>query len=159
MVDFLGRSDRIDREFNYTNALGAPVHCEHTEILRRCRPETLERYGDVIDRLVFLDRQAYQTAMFDDRYDVVVYSTLNGDLSLGMYRLRGTDFVTTYHSFDEDATRPDVWPRLLASKPWLNQAFHRWFAERFEFLGADFRWTRSAKTCTGWPAASLRPSS
>ena len=35
IIDFLGRSDRIDGEFNYKAASGAAVHREHTENLRR----------------------------------------------------------------------------------------------------------------------------
>ncbi len=142
MVDFLDRPGRIDREFNYTNALGAPVHCEHTEILRRCAPETIDRYGDVIDRLPFLDRRGFTTQTFDDRYEVVVYSALM-DMCNGLYRLRDTDLVVNYGNFLEDITRAENWPRVLARKEWMSEDFLRWFSEKFEFLGPlsadDFR--------------------
>ncbi|HEY1786389.1 MAG TPA: hypothetical protein VGG30_12595, partial [Pirellulales bacterium] len=120
--------------FNYKNVLGAPVHCEHSEILKRCVPETLERWGDVIDRIEFLDRRAFTTHMFDDRYEVVVYSTLM-DMCNGLYRLRGTDLVVSYGDLLEDVTRPDAWPRWLAHDPWMSAGFPQWFGEKFEFLG------------------------
>ncbi|HEX4147112.1 MAG TPA: hypothetical protein VHY91_26685 [Pirellulales bacterium] len=136
MVDFLGRPGRIDREFNYKNALGAPVHCEHTEILRRCGPETHERFGDVIDRIEFLDRRALTTRMFDDRYEVVVYSTLM-DMCNGLYRRRDTDLVVSFGDFLQDVTRPAAWPALLAHDPWMSQGFLDWFSQNFEFLGGQ----------------------
>ena len=142
IIDYLGRRGRIDREFNYKNDHGAGVHREHTEVLRRCVPETLERYGDVIDRIVFLDRRAFTTAMFDDRYEVIVYSTLM-DLSQGLYRFRGTDLVIAFTSFSLDMAQPDTWRRLRKREPWMNEDFIDWFCQNFEFLGGlsadDFR--------------------
>ncbi|HTU27014.1 MAG TPA: hypothetical protein VMF30_16525 [Pirellulales bacterium] len=133
-VDFLGRPGRVEGEFNYKTAQDVPVHVEHTEILRRCRPETLARYGDVIDRLVFVDRQGFTTRMFDDRYEVVVYSAVI-DMCQALYRLRSGDLVVNYGDMLQDRTLEANWPRLLERKPELTPEFLRWFRDQFEFVG------------------------
>ena len=60
IIDLLGRPDRIQGEFNYMSAAGAPIHREHSENLRRCESDTLAKYGDVIDRIPFLDRGGFR---------------------------------------------------------------------------------------------------
>ena len=155
MVDFLGRPDRIDREFNYKNALGAPVHREHTEILKRCGAETLDRWGDVIDRIEFLDRRAFATQMFDDGYEVVVYSTLM-DLAQGLYRLRGTDLVVGYDDFLRRHHAAGHLARAAGPQSVDERAISSAGSARSSNSWEAFPATIFGGICTGSPAGSPR---
>ena len=135
---FLGGS--IKTEFTYTSPTGAEVHTDNTEILRRSSRETLQEYGVIIDHLPFLDRAVYQSrlARAPKSIGTMIYSVLM-DYAQGLYRLRGSEFVVPYEQFDIDVTEPAKWPHL--EERWgdvgINRQFLEWFAERFEFCGAQ----------------------
>jgi FkbH-like protein len=143
----------IETEFTFPSRTGALVHQEHTEILRRATPEQLERYGDVIDRLPFLDRSAYESAILTrpESFDVIVYSVLM-DYTQGIYRYRDTDFVVPFGELSVDVTQPDAgadYVRRLG-RVGFDEEFRAWFAENFHFeggltpeaIGANVRWLR-----------------
>lgn len=135
--DFLGGS--MKTEFSYNGVTGANVQGHHTEILRRCDERTLSRYGEVIDRLPFLDRDVYRSRIVSepDRFGSIVYSVLM-DYTQGLYRLEGTDFVIPQGQFTEDITDEANWAeqeRLYGSVG-IDREFLQWFAERFDFEGA-----------------------
>jgi FkbH-like protein len=135
---FLGGS--IKTEFTYPSSTGAEVHTDNTEILRRSSRETLRDFGTVIDRLPFLDRAVYQSrlARAPRSIGTMIYSVLM-DYTQGIYRLRDGDFVVPYEQHDIDATDPANWPHL--QERWgsvgIDRPFLEWFAERFEFQGAQ----------------------
>jgi FkbH-like protein len=135
--DFLGGS--MKTEFSYNGVTGANVQGHHTEILRRCGDETLERYGSVIDRLPFLDRDAYRSRIVSDpeEFASVVYSVLM-DYTQGLYRFNGTDFVIPQGQFTEDITDQALWPEIerLYGSVGFDPAFLSWFAQNFTFEGA-----------------------
>jgi FkbH-like protein len=128
----------LETEFAYTSATGADVRNDHTEILRRSTEAALSEFGHVIDRLPFLDRDAYSSKLMQapDRYGTIVYSALM-DYTQGLYRLRDTSFVVPYGQYDEDITAPDNWESLEAQ--WgafgIDRPFLEWFSERFDFEG------------------------
>jgi FkbH-like protein len=144
----------IETEFTFPSRTGALVHQEHTEILRRSHAQTLERYGEVIDRIPFLDRAAYQSAIISspDAFDTVVYSALM-DFTQGLYRYRDTDFVVPFGEYTVDVTRPEAgadYVRRLG-RVGFDEEFRAWFAEEFRFEGGltpsavaeNIRWLRS----------------
>ncbi len=135
--DFLGGAMRT--EFSYNSVTGANVQGHHTEVLRRCGDETLAAYGSVIDRLPFLDRDAYRSRIVSDpgEFASVVYSVLM-DYTQGLYRLTGTDFVVPQGQFTEDITDPEMWPEIERryGSVGFDRAFLGWFRERFAFEGA-----------------------
>jgi FkbH-like protein len=136
LVEHLGGD--IETEFSFPSPTGALVHQEHTEILKRATPETLEKFGDIIDRIPFLDRAAYQSSIIDepDRFDTVVYSALM-DYTQGLYRYRDTDFVIPFGEYPVDATAPanqgGYTSRLYAIG--YTTEFFTWFTENFRFEG------------------------
>jgi FkbH-like protein len=133
--DFLGGS--LDTEFNVITAAGLPEHRDHTEILRRSRPEVVAEYGSIIDQLPFLDRSSYDTKVFKSSdYGFLVLSSLT-DYTQGIYRLRGTDFLVPFGVYDRDITDPEIWERHPERIAWLRlePSFLEWFAEKFEFMG------------------------
>ena len=134
--DFLDR--RLDTEFSYTNDNGAYVEWHHIEVLRRSHPETMVRYGDVIDRLPFIGRPDYSSRLLagDCEHTHVVLSLLN-EYGQGLYQLRGSDFAVPYGQYYTDITDERNWEQLTAERQGvgMTRAFLAWFAERFEFRG------------------------
>ena len=90
--DFL--AGKLETELSYTNGNGCYVDWHHIEVIRRSNPETLARFGTVIDRLPFISRSEYNTRVLDSScgYTHVALSLLN-EYGQGLYRLRNTDFV------------------------------------------------------------------
>jgi hypothetical protein len=135
--DFLHGS--LETEFAYTSTTGADVRSDHTEVLRRSTENVLPEFGPVIDRLPFLDRDAYTSKLLDssERYGTIIYSVLM-DYTQGLYRLRDTDFVVPYGQYDEDITDPGYWQYL--EEQWgaggVDRPFLEWFSEQFEYEGA-----------------------
>jgi FkbH-like protein len=133
---FLGGA--IETDFTYPSQTGAEVHSDHTEVLRQSSPETIERFGEVIDRLPFLDRAAFATPLAGrpKAFGTVIYSVLM-DYTQGLYRYRGGDFVVPFWQYDVLVTDPATWPEL--ERRWasvgVDRAFLEWFAEHFEAEG------------------------
>jgi FkbH-like protein len=134
-IDFIGwKSSLISGEFNYVTPRGAPSHVDHTEILRRCGSDVVERYADVYARLPFLDAKSYQTRFFADEYDVYVYSTLM-DMDNGLYRYRESDWVIPYGDFNLNITDESTWDWVLKRCEFFDRDFLVWFRENFTFEG------------------------
>ncbi|HEY1449869.1 MAG TPA: hypothetical protein VGF47_02880, partial [Solirubrobacteraceae bacterium] len=134
---FLGGA--IKTEFTYSSDTGAEVHADHTEILRSSSRTVVAEFGEVIDRLPFLDRAAYGSRIVrrPKSFGTLIFSVLM-DYTQGLYRLRDTDFIVPYGQHDEDATDPTHWPKL--EKRWGNGGvdtpFLEWFSENFQYEGA-----------------------
>ena len=131
--DFL--AGRLETELSYTNGKGCYVEWHHIEVIRRSNPETVARFGAVIDRLPFISRSEYNTRVLDPACDYthVALSLLN-EYGQGLYRLRNTDFVVPYGQYYVDITDPRNWSELAADD--LRPEFLKWFSEEFEFCGA-----------------------
>lgn len=151
VVEHLGGS--IQSEFSFPSSTGALVHQEHTEILKRASEHTLTRYGQIIDKLPFLDRAAYKSAIIDSpqQFDSVVYSALM-DFTQGLYRYQDTDFVVPFGEYPIDATKAvnqEVYMTRLSGVGY-NRDFFDWFDENFHFEGmvspdtvaSNIRWLR-----------------
>jgi FkbH-like protein len=134
---FLGGA--IKTEFTYSSDTGAEVHADHTEILRRSSRAVVAEFGEVIDRLPFLDRAAYGSRIVrrPKSFGTLIFSVLM-DYTQGLYRFRETDFVVPYGQHDEDATDRANWSKL--EERWGNGGvdtpFLEWFAENFNYEGA-----------------------
>jgi FkbH-like protein len=126
----------IETEFNYVSAEGFPIHTEHTEILRQCVPQTIELYGNIIDKLPFLDRSAFNTNFFSNNFDAYIYSVLM-DMTQGLYRYQDTDFIVPFGDFLVDITQEVNWSRYIDKyyDKGMTQDFFKWFAKNFHFEG------------------------
>lgn len=134
--NYLAKGLRLTVEVDYVSDAGYRINNSHSEILKRCTPTTLERYGDLIDRLHFFDRSAFTTDFFSREFDVYIYSVLD-DYTRGLYRYRDSDFVIPFGDFGMDLTDPATWPYHMgrSSKHRLDRPFLVWFKENFTFLG------------------------
>ncbi len=136
---YLTKGLHLDTEFTRVSQHGLSVHGEHTEILKRCNRATIDTYGHIIDRLMFLDRQAYTTDLLNTKYDIYIYSVLQ-DYSQGLYRYRDTDFIVPYGDVTVDITDSKNRAGLINAhrkKKRFSPEFLEWFQENFTFLGGE----------------------
>jgi len=119
----------IDEEMNYVTQAGFSANPEHTEMLRRANPGFVEKFKDIVDRIPFLDRDAFETDFFDDGHRFTLYSVLM-DYTHGLYRYKDTEFVVTRGHFTTD---------LLTQGDFLEKRFGKvfadWFINNFQFEG------------------------
>jgi FkbH-like protein len=119
----------IDEEMNYVTQAGFSANPEHTEMLRRATPGFVDKFKDIVDRIPFLDRDAFETGFFDDGHRFTLYSVLM-DYTHGIYRYRDTEFVVTRGHFTTD---------LLTQGDFLEKRFGKefadWFINNFQFEG------------------------
>ncbi|MCX8044612.1 MAG: HAD-IIIC family phosphatase [Desulfobacterota bacterium] len=134
--NYLMHGVQFTAEVDYVSAASYRINNSHSEILTRCTPETLQRYGEVIDALRFFDRTAFTTSFFSPSYDVYLYSVLD-DYTRGLYRYRDTDFVVPFGDFSMDLTDENTWPyhSNRSAKHRLDRSFLAWFKGNFTFLG------------------------
>ena len=119
----------IDEEMNYVAQSGFGAHVEHSEMLKQAKPEFVDKFKDVIDRIPFIDRDAFETDFFADRHRFKLYSVLM-DYTAGIYRYRDTEFVVPHRRFDTNfLTRRD----LLEER--FGKEFADWFIDNFRFEG------------------------
>ena len=133
---YLAKGFQLFPEVDYVSAAGYRINNSHSEILRRCTPETLRHYGDLIDALHFFDRKAFTTDFFTPTYDVYIYSVLD-DYTRGLYQFRDTDFIIPFGDFSMDLTDETTWRyhRGRSAKHRLDERFLVWFKENFRFCG------------------------
>ena len=119
----------IDEEMNYVTQAGFSANPEHTEMLRRANPGFVDEFKDIVDRIPFLDRDAFETDFFDDGHRFTLYSVLM-DYTHGIYRYRDTEFVVTRGHFTTN---------LLTQGDFLEKRFGKefadWFINNFQFEG------------------------
>ena len=65
----------VIKEFNYPNSKGVPVHREHTIYLRELESLKEEEKNEIIN-LPFCDSKMFDTKLFSENYDVLVFSVL-----------------------------------------------------------------------------------
>ncbi len=135
--NYLIKGSRFDAEVDYVSDKGFRINNTHTEILKRCSTSTLQQYGEVIDKIIFFDRDAFKTVFFSDNYHVHIYSVLD-DYMRGLYQYRDTDFVIPFGDFAQDLTDKTCWKfhQNRSKKHRLDPGFLEWFKDNFTFLGA-----------------------
>ncbi len=128
LTGYLRADVDISEEMTYVSSEGAQVHTEHTLMLRQSNPEQIDKFGDVIDRIPFIDRKAFTTDFLDDAHKFKLYSVLM-DYTQGIYRYRDTDFRVTWGGFHRDATKKNNFDKGFGEE------FAEWFLGNFRFEG------------------------
>jgi FkbH-like protein len=127
----------ITTHFAHTGPTGAFIHVAHTELLRQSASGLTESARAVVDRIPFLDMDAYSSpAVVDPDYDVLVLSVLT-DYTQGLYRHRRLGLVVPWYQCHVDVTNERFWPWVLKryAREGVDRAFLTWFATEFEPLG------------------------
>ena len=126
---YLRANVAIDEEMNYVAQSGFAAHVEHSEILKQSNPEFVDKFKDIIDRIPFIDRDAFETDFFSDKHRFKLYSVLE-DYTHGIYRYRDTEFVLPHRRFTSN------W---LTQRDFLEKRFGKefadWFIDNFRFEG------------------------
>jgi len=77
MVNYLTYKNLdIISEMNYVLPNNNTVHREHTVMLRNCVETDNENKNIIISEIPFLDEEAFSTRVFEEEYDILVYSLL-----------------------------------------------------------------------------------
>ena len=119
----------IDEEMNYVAHSGFAAHVEHSEILKQSNPEFVDKFKDIIDRIPFIDRDAFETDFFSDKHRFKLYSVLE-DYTHGIYRYRDTEFLLPHRRFTIN------WLTQGASlEERFGKEFADWFIDNFRFEG------------------------
>jgi len=144
----------IATHFAHTGPTGAFIHVGHTELLRQSASGIAESARDVVDRVPFIDQDAYASpAVANPEYDVLVLSVLT-DYTQGLYRHRRLGLVVPWYQCHVDVTNEHFWPWIVKryEREGVDRDFLSWFAAEFEFLGgitpeqfsANIRWLSGA---------------
>ena len=136
MKQYLTGKSSFESELNYHLISGFSIHNEHTEIMKRSNKETLSKYRDVINKIPFIDKQAFATDFLSGYHDVYIYSTLI-DYTQGLYRYKDTDFVIPYGHLHFDITDKANWGQYTDApvKRRINRYDLEWFRDCFTFHG------------------------
>lgn len=125
----------IITEFNYPTESGVSVHREHTEIIKSIFKTDSETKSLLVEKLPFYDENVFNTALFSDDFDVIIYSVLM-DYTQGVYKSTENDDVTiAYGDFNLPLTNKKNWDLILENSPHLDRGFLKWFKNNFEFDG------------------------
>jgi len=134
----------VVEEFNYVNENQVPVHVEHLALLRLGR-ELPKQEQQRIARLPFFGTEAFDTKLWEDDCDALVYSLLM-DYTQELYREKSTGIAVPFGGY-YDLTTQD--PTTQAAKfvrrkfRGMDEAFLRQFQQQFACAGqetpTDFR--------------------
>ncbi len=127
----------ITTHFAHNGPTGAFIHVGHTELLRQSASGITESARAVVDRIPFVDQDAYSSpAVVDPDYDVLVLSVLT-DYTQGLYRHRRLGLVVPWYQCHLDVTNEALWPWILKryAREGVDREFLTWFAAEFEPLG------------------------
>ncbi|UOQ51078.1 hypothetical protein [Hymenobacter cellulosivorans] len=127
----------VEEEFNFNNENQIPVHVEHTALLRQGRELPDAEKQRLALQLPFLGREAFDTKLWANDFDVLVYSPLM-DYTQELYREKATGAEIPFGGY-QNLTQAD--PAAQAAKyaqrhfRGLDEAFLRRFRQEFEFAG------------------------
>jgi FkbH-like protein len=71
-----GNNIDVIKEVNYVNSSGCPVHQEHTQVLLDSQHITKHQTEYLSNHIPFADKDFYNTKVFDNNYDCLIYSVL-----------------------------------------------------------------------------------
>ena len=142
----------VIEEFNYVNENQIPVHVEHTALLRAGR-ELPPPAQALLAALPFLGPETFDTKLWSDDYDALVYSPLM-DYTQELYREQATGREVPFGGYQNLTTAdPAAQAATYARRRFrgLDEAFLRRFQREFEFAGQitparfreNLRWLRA----------------
>ncbi|SNC65567.1 FkbH-like domain-containing protein [Hymenobacter gelipurpurascens] len=143
----------VEEEFNYNNEYQIPVHVEHTELLRAGREWPRAEQQRLAAALPFLGQEAFDTKLWNEQYDVLVYSPLM-DYTQDLYREKATGLQVPFGGYQN---LMQVDPATQAAKyaqrrfQGLDEALLRRFQQEFAYVGQitpalfqeNLRWLRT----------------
>ena len=141
MSEYLDTSSIIE-EFTYISA-GRHNNIEHHNhsvnyLQWHFMPEETKRW--LVDRLVFNDREMFETAMYDDDASLIILSTMI-EPNLGVYRHRESGMKIAFGERIYPLTDRKNWPLYIHKRIYnadndFTEEWLEWFSSEFEYVGS-----------------------
>ena len=101
-------------------------------------PEETKRW--LVDRLVFNDREMFETAMYDDDASLIILSTMI-EPNLGVYRHRESGMKIAFGERIYPLTDRKNWPLYIHKRIYnadndFTEEWLEWFSSEFEYVGS-----------------------
>lgn len=127
----------IKTEFNELNDNNHPVPKASTEVLLQSKQMKISRKADLAKELPFLDADTFETELFGEDYDILVYSLLI-DYTLDLYRSKSTGEIVPYESYGDfnRENENDFVARCARNKfKGMNQEVYHRLKTEYEYIG------------------------
>jgi len=135
MIHYLQyKNIEIITEFNDVNSLNIPLHKEHTVFCRNAfYKDFYKKNIDLLEYIPFIDETFYQTKIYDDGYDVVIYSLLM-DYTQQVYKAKCNEEVEiSYGGYNHNLIDNEDY--FLQNVPYITKPFLKRFKEDYISLG------------------------
>ncbi|WP_282126641.1 HAD-IIIC family phosphatase [Marinifilum flexuosum] len=138
MAHYLSYKDlEVDTEYNNVNQNNHPIPKAHTEILLQSESLDKESKKELIASIPFLDQQVFDTKLFSNNYDILVYSLLI-DYTMDLYQSKSTGIKIPYESYSDFVNEKKAEFVARCKKHEfknMNEAFYDFFSTEYDFIG------------------------
>lgn len=129
---------KIDKEFNYPSADNIPIHREHTMFLFAQKDLNQEAKNYLIKKLPFIDDEVFNSSVFEQDYDILIYSLLM-DYTHDIYYNKRYNVSVPFGGYT-DLTNKDIYDNFsnrFKEKGIFafNDDFYSFFSKEFENKG------------------------
>lgn len=127
----------VKTEFNFSTITNHDIHREHSEFLKDCLLIEQAKKDFLVEKLPFLDEKVYETDVYKDNYDVLVYSTLM-DYEQDLYLHKELNVKVAYGTFGNliEEDRKCFLKRHLQKRKYdMDLKFKKYFEEEFLYIG------------------------
>ncbi|NOU62206.1 hypothetical protein [Marinifilum caeruleilacunae] len=138
MAHYLSYKDlEVDTEYNDVNQNNHPIPKAHTEILLQSEKLDDESKNELIESFPFLDQHVFDSQVFSNNYDILVYSLLI-DYTLDLYQSKTSGFTIPYESYSDfvNETKAEFVARCKSHEfKNMNESFYDFFCREYDFIG------------------------
>lgn len=138
MAHYLSYKDlEVMTEYNDVNQNNHPIPKAHTEILLQSERLDEENKSELIASFPFLDQQVFDTEVFSNNYDILVYSLLV-DYTMDLYQSKSSEIKIPYESYSDfvNESKAEFVARCKKHEfQNMNEAFYDFFTTEYDFIG------------------------
>ncbi|WP_321282304.1 HAD-IIIC family phosphatase [Marinifilum fragile] len=138
MAHYLSYKDlEVMTEYNDVNQNNHPIPKAHTEILLQSERLDEENKSELIASFPFLDQQVFDTEVFSNNYDILVYSLLV-DYTMDLYQSKSSEIKIPYESYSDfvNESKAEFVTRCKKHEfQNMNEAFYDFFTSEYDFIG------------------------
>jgi FkbH-like protein len=127
----------VETEYNDVNENNHPVPKAHTEILLQSENINEELKSQLCETLPFIDRNTFDSKVFSNNYDILVYSLLI-DYTQDLYQSKSTNFKVPYESYSDfkNESKSEFVNRCKNHEfKNMTEDFYDFFTSEYDFIG------------------------
>ncbi|WP_421919014.1 HAD-IIIC family phosphatase [Marinifilum sp.] len=127
----------IGTEYNDVNQNNHPIPKAHTEILLQSESLDKESKNELIASIPFLDKNVFESQVFSNNYDILVYSLLI-DYTLDLYQSKTSGIKIPYESYSDfvNESKDEFVARCKKHEfKHMDEAFYDFFSTKYDFVG------------------------